>query len=103
MVRDWAAFLGAGHFDPLARRLSALVPAGSACVLDAGAGTGPHLRAVLTDVPAATGIALDISKVALRRAASAHPRIGAAGWGLLPPLPLRSRSMPASSNVCAPR
>lgn len=103
MVRDRAAFLGAGHFDPLARRLSALVPAGSACVLDAGAGTGHYLRAVLTDVPAATGIALDISKFALRRAASAHPRIGAAVWDLWQPLPVRSGSIDAIINVFAPR
>lgn len=89
MVAARAEFLSAGHYDFIS---AALVEAARAAyqgglVLDAGAGTGRHLAAVLDALPAAPGLALDVSKPALRRAARAHPRAGAAlcdTWGRLP-------------------
>jgi 23S rRNA (guanine745-N1)-methyltransferase len=106
MVRARAAFLGAGHFSPLVRLLAGEVaeclPA-QACVLDAGAGTGHYLGAVLDRVPGAVGLALDLSKFALRRAVRQHPRIGAAVWDLWRPLPVRTGSINAIINVFAPR
>jgi 23S rRNA (guanine745-N1)-methyltransferase len=111
MTRSRAAFLGAGHFASLARLLGEMAhgvvldtarPEG-ACVLDAGAGTGYYLAAALDRLPAATGIALDLSKYALRRAARAHPRMGAVAWDLWRPLPIRDRSMTTILNVFAPR
>lgn len=89
MVAARAEFLSAGHYDfisdALAGAARTVYPGG--LVLDAGAGTGRHLAAVLDALPAAPGLALDVSKPALRRAARAHPRAGAAlcdTWGRLP-------------------
>src|SRR4051812_16813967 len=83
MVAARAAFLGAGHFAPLAGLVAERAAAravGEGCVLDAGAGTGHYLAAVLDRLPERPGVALDISKHALRRAARAHPRAGALTW-----------------------
>jgi 23S rRNA (guanine745-N1)-methyltransferase len=112
MVRARDAFLGAGHFDPLMSLLGEQVapdlvhegegrPAPD--VLDAGAGTGQYLRAVLERSPGASGLALDISKHAARRAARAHPRIGAVVADLWRPLPVRNGATDALINVFAPR
>ncbi|GGL03547.1 SAM-dependent methyltransferase [Sphaerisporangium melleum] len=135
MVAARAAFLGAGHFAPLARQLRELLHAapvlasagdterhgtmvargtgapeqggsaaggrGPAVILDAGAGTGHYLAEVLG--PADTGIALDISKHALKRAARAHPRIGAVVADVWRPLPVRDACADVLLNVFAPR
>lgn len=104
MVRARETFLSAGHFVPAAGLLAQRVSDGGArSVLDAGAGTGYYLGAVLDRLPEAVGLALDISKYAARRAARAHPRIGAAVADLWRPLPVRSGSMDAIINVFAPR
>jgi 23S rRNA (guanine745-N1)-methyltransferase len=78
-------------------------PGGPRLVVDAGAGTGRHLAAVLDALPTAVGLALDVSKPALRRAARAHPRAGAAlcdTWGRLP---LGDAGTTVLLNVFAPR
>lgn len=107
MVRARADFLGAGHFAEvvgvLADRVRALSLPPDGCVLDAGAGTGHHLAAVLDRSPDAVGIAMDLSKHALRRAAVAHARIGAVGCDLWRAIPVRDRSMAVVTNVFAPR
>ncbi|WP_069816090.1 putative RNA methyltransferase [Streptomyces sp. TP-A0874] len=106
MVRARAEFLDSGHFAPLARllaeRTAAFCPAGGT-VLEAGVGTGHHLAAVLDALPRAVGLGLDSSKFALRLAARAHPRLGAASWDLWQPLPVRSGSVDVLLNVFAPR
>ncbi|WP_289008112.1 putative RNA methyltransferase [uncultured Thermomonospora sp.] len=106
MVRSRAAFLSAGHFgglaDLLAERAGAALAAG-ACVLDAGAGTGYYLARLLDRVPGAVGLAIDVSKHSLRRAARAHPRIGAVVADLWRPLPVRTAAVEAILNVFAPR
>lgn len=89
MVAARAEFLDAGHYDFISAAVAraARVAYQGGLVLDAGAGTGRHLAAVLDALPAASGLALDVSKPALRRAARAHPRAGAAlcdTWGRLP-------------------
>ncbi|GAA4609955.1 methyltransferase domain-containing protein [Actinoallomurus liliacearum] len=106
MVAARADFLGGGHFAPLteliAERAAALDP-GDGCVLDAGAGTGHYLAAVLDRMPGRSGIALDISKHALRRAAKAHPRIGALVWDVWRPFPVRTGTVSVLIDVFAPR
>ncbi|MFL6052282.1 MAG: putative RNA methyltransferase [Actinoallomurus sp.] len=106
MVAARADFLGGGHFDPLAdliaERAAALDP-GEGCVLDAGAGTGHYLAAALDRLPGRPGVALDISKHALRRAARAHPRIGALAWDVWRPLPVRTGAVSVLIDVFAPR
>lgn len=102
MTQARERFLGAGHFGALADLLADR--SGSAgTVLDAGAGTGHYLGRVLDRAPASAGLAIDISKHALRRAARAHPRIGAAVADLWSPLPVRTGAVSAILNVFAPR
>jgi 23S rRNA (guanine745-N1)-methyltransferase len=106
MVAARVEFLDGGHFAPLAdliaERAAAAAP-DEGCVLDAGAGTGYHLGAVLDRLPGRYGVALDISKHALRRAARAHPRIGALTWDVWRPLPVRTDSVAVLLDVFAPR
>ncbi|MEV4655288.1 putative RNA methyltransferase [Micromonospora sp. NPDC049301] len=72
-------------------------------VVDAGAGTGRYLGAVLAALPDAVGLALDVSKPALRRAARAHPRAAAALADTWQRLPLADASTSVLLNVFAPR
>ncbi|MGW8374512.1 putative RNA methyltransferase [Streptomyces sp. ODS28] len=106
MVQARSDFLGAGHYAPLARELGAVaercVP-GAETVLDAGAGTGYYLAAVLDALPGARGLGLDVSKFAARRLAKAHPRAAAATWDVWRPLPVRDGSADVLLNVFAPR
>jgi 23S rRNA (guanine745-N1)-methyltransferase len=106
MVAARADFLRRGHFGPLADlvadRAAALAPAGG-CVLDAGAGTGYYLASVLDRLPGRCGVALDVSKHALRRAARAHPRAGALAWDVWRPLPVRTGAVAVLLDVFAPR
>ncbi|WP_344468660.1 putative RNA methyltransferase [Kitasatospora kazusensis] len=111
MVAARSDFLAAGHYRPIADALAeAAVAAGAAgpagpgegLVADLGAGTGYYLAHVLART-GGTGAALDISKYALRRAAKAHPRIGAVVCDAWRPLPLRDASADLLLNVFAPR
>lgn len=105
MVAARAEFLDAGHYaglaDRLAQRAAALLRSG--LVVDAGAGTGYYLAHVLEKAPDTTGLALDVSALALRRAARAHDRLGAAVWNLWEPWPVASGSASLLLNVFAPR
>jgi 23S rRNA (guanine745-N1)-methyltransferase len=130
MVADRAAFLGAGHYGPLAQALADLASADLASadlasgasadvvleasealadvVLDAGAGTGYYLATVLGALRAggsagAVGLAMDVSVPALRRAARAAPGIGAIGWDTWQPFPIRAGAVSLVLNVFAPR
>lgn len=135
MVAAREAFLGAGHFEPLAealveeaeralggqalggraeRRVSGRtaralgdpakrpdVPPGS--IIDLGAGTGWYLARLLDGLPGRIGLALDLSKHALRRAARAHPRIAAVACDAWRPLPVRDSVADLVLSVFAPR
>ncbi|MET7803849.1 putative RNA methyltransferase [Micromonospora chersina] len=108
MVAARADFLAAGHYDPVAAALAAKareIVSGEAypLVVDAGAGTGWYLAAVLAALPDAVGLALDVAKPALRRAARAHPRAAAALADTWQRLPLADRSTAVLLNVFAPR
>lgn len=114
MVAARTAFLGAGHYDPIAECLAAesaralaapAVDAAAAAggVVDVGAGTGHYLARVLDRLPDRVGLALDVSKYALRRAARAHPRAGAAVCDTWRSLPVRTGAAALALNVFAPR
>jgi 23S rRNA (guanine745-N1)-methyltransferase len=108
MVAARERFLIAGHFDPLADAVAAeaeraLAAGSGGAVLDLGAGTGFHLSAVLERLPGRVGIALDLSKHALRRAARAHERIGAVAADAWRPLPVRDGAVALALSVFAPR
>ncbi len=89
MVAARAALLGAGHYRPLADAIVAVAGryAPPGLVVDIGAGTGYYLHALLAARPTDPGLALDVSKAALRRAGAAHPRLAAVradAWRRLP-------------------
>jgi len=121
MVSARAGFLAAGHFAPVAAALAEEAAAAAAvsaaasttatataqpagCVAEAGAGTGYYLATVLSALPPEhAGLALDASKAALRRAARAHPRIGAVGCDVWHALPVADQAATVVLNVFAPR
>lgn len=124
MVRARRDFLGAGHFAGIAGALAdtaaALLADGGqyrvgagvagtgaelplGCVTDVGAGTGYYLAAVLDRLPRHAGLALDISKHAVRVAARAHRRIGAVACDAWRPLPVVDSASDLVLNVFAPR
>ncbi|MFG1839083.1 putative RNA methyltransferase [Micromonospora sp. NPDC049175] len=125
MVAARADFQAAGHYDVISAALAAAATEAVArlrasaatstvptpepgvgaypLVVDAGAGTGRYLGAVLAALPDAVGLALDVSKPALRRAARAHPRAAAALADTWQRLPLADASTAVLLNVFAPR
>ena len=104
MVAAREAFLAAGHFEPLAEALCDEVDrALPGCVIDLGAGTGWYLARVLDRLPGRQGLALDLSKHALRRAARAHARIGAVACDAWRRLPVRDDVAALVLSVFAPR
>jgi 23S rRNA (guanine745-N1)-methyltransferase len=114
MTTARADFLAAGHYAPLAAAMAQAAQAALAqaalagadapgCVADVGAGTGYYLAAVLDAAPRRAGLALDISKFALRRAARAHPRIGAVGCDVWQRLPVADAAAGVVLSVFAPR
>lgn len=108
MVAARTSFLAGGHYDPIVQAVcdgaepaAADGPAG--CLLDLGAGTGHHLAAVLDRSPRRSGVALDSSKYAARRAARAHPRLGAVVCDVWRRLPVRTGAAALVLDVFAPR
>ena len=108
MVAARRAFLEAGHFTPITDAVAnairdAIGDRVSGVYLDAGAGTGFLLSALLERTPESVGIALDVSKHAIRIAARSHERIGALVADVWEPLPLRDGCAAVVLNVFAPR
>lgn len=123
MVVAREQFLASGYFRPIADALAEAVVAlnldkrnaleavaRDIIVLDTGAGTGYYLSVVLSRLEAAIGlgvkalgIATDISKRAVQRAAQAHPAIGALVADTWHRLPVASNVVDAIINVFAPR
>lgn len=100
MVAARLEFLDAGHFEPLTAAVAAAAGAGP--VLDLGAGTGHHLRAVIERC-GGPGLAVDTSKLAARRAARVHPRVGSVVADAWSRLPVRDGVIGTVLNVFAPR
>ena len=101
-----------GRYAPLvaavAERAAALARvaspgAGLGCVVDAGAGPGHYLAALLDRRAELVGIALDVAKPAARAAARAHPRLNAIVADAWRSLPLRDGAADLLLNVFAPR
>ncbi|MFD2469666.1 putative RNA methyltransferase [Amycolatopsis silviterrae] len=102
MVDARAAFLSSGAYAPLADAVAA-AGSGAGLIIDAGAGPGYYLSRVLDDAPNAVGLALDVSAIALRRAARAHSRLGAAVWNLWEPWPVGDGVASVVLDVFSPR
>jgi 23S rRNA (guanine745-N1)-methyltransferase len=105
MVAAREEVLRAGHLDliadALAEESARLAPDGA--VLEVGAGTGFYLARVLERLPGRIGLALDVSKPALRRAARAHERIYAVAGDAWDSLPLGDSVAALVLSVFAPR
>ncbi|MGI5864353.1 MAG: putative RNA methyltransferase, partial [Myxococcales bacterium] len=108
-VQAREAFLAGGHYRPLAEALAdcaaqALGPqVEGQLVVELGAGTGYYLARVLDRAAGSVGLALDLSKYAARRAARAHPRMGAVVADVTAALPLQSGCAAVAMSVFAPR
>lgn len=105
MVSARDRFLASGHYRAVADRLAALAGGHSRTprVLDVGTGTGYYLARLLDASPAARGIGLDVSVAAARRAARAHPRLGAVVADAWQVLPVVDGSIDVVLDVFAPR
>lgn len=107
MVADRVAFLEAGHYAGVAEALGdAVLDGGGGAperLLDLGGGTGHHLAAVLDRLPRATGVVLDASPYAARRAARSHPRAMAVVADTWARLPVRDGAVDRVLVVFAPR
>jgi 23S rRNA (guanine745-N1)-methyltransferase len=106
MVATRAELLAAGHLGPVtAAAVGAAHTAAGAdgLVVDVGAGTGHHLAAVLDALPDHHGVALDVSKAAVRFAARAHPRVGAVAADVWRGLPLGEGCADLVLDLFAPR
>lgn len=105
MVDARHRFLESGHYAPIADAVAAAVvrfaPPGGP-VIDIGAGTGWYLARVL-DTYDGSGLALDISKYAARRAARAHPRAGAVVADAWTRLPVADGAVAAILDIFSPR
>lgn len=109
MVAARERFLAAGHYAPIAEALAEACSGlpEDAAILDAGAGTGYYLAAVLDRLAAggrrrARAIALDLAPHALRRAARLDG-VTALVWDLWRPLPVAAGVVDAVLDVFAPR
>lgn len=108
MVAAREVFLGKGHYAAIAEAVAtaatiALADGPAGCVAEVGAGTGYYLAAALDALPGRTGLALDISKAAAKRAARAHASVSAFVCDAWERLPLRDGSVALLLDVFAPR
>jgi len=71
--------------------------------VDVGAGTGYYTVAVLDALPAATGLALDLSKHAAKRSSRAHDRLQAVVCDAWAGLPVASGAAALVLDVFSPR
>ena len=102
MVAARQRFLDAGHFDPISDAVARTL-SGCRRIVDAGGGTGHHLARALDRAPDSRGLVVDVSAAAARRAARAHPRLGAVVADTWRSLPVRSSVADAVLCVFAPR
>jgi 23S rRNA (guanine745-N1)-methyltransferase len=107
MVAARERFLAAGHFQPLVEALAeaagGVEPGLEGAVVDLGCGTGQYLAAVLDALPDRTGIGVDNSKFAARRAAKSHPRASAVVADIWDEIPIRNDAAALMLNVFSPR
>jgi 23S rRNA (guanine745-N1)-methyltransferase len=108
MVEARIQFLGADHYGSISQAVAAAAaslcdPDAEGLVVEAGAGTGYYIAAVLDALPGFSGLALDVSKAASRKAAKAHPRCGAALCDVWRELPLADGVARLVLSVFAPR
>ncbi|GGG14783.1 SAM-dependent methyltransferase [Rhodococcoides trifolii] len=105
MVAARGDFLDSGHYDPLMSAVADAVAESPAVgrVLDVGVGTGHYLARILDTSTETTGLGIDVSKAAARRAARAHPRIASVVADVWQQLPVRAGVIDVVTSVFSPR
>jgi 23S rRNA (guanine745-N1)-methyltransferase len=108
MVEARVQFLGAGHYAFIAQGIAGAAVAAigqnaDGLLVEAGAGTGYYLSSALEALPGFSGLALDVSKAALRRASRAHSRCAAALCDVWRELPVMDGAARLVLSVFAPR
>jgi 23S rRNA (guanine745-N1)-methyltransferase len=103
MVEARLDFLREGHYSPIREALVEAAPAGDGLVVEVGAGTAYYLAGVVEAGPGRTGLALDVSRYAARRAAKVSARIGSVVCDAWRELPVRDGAAQVLLNVFAPR
>jgi 23S rRNA (guanine745-N1)-methyltransferase len=106
-----AAFLEAGHFNPVASTIAAHVahadpasPVGGWRVLDAGCGTGHHLAGVSAALRTpAIGLGFDIAKAAAQRAARRWRELAFAVADVWAEWPVRDQAADLVLSIFAPK
>lgn len=104
MVAARSAFLGAGHYRPIADAVSSGLPtdASGLCV-DLAGGTGYYLARLLDTRPGLRGLSLDISRSAAITTARLHPRIASITADAWQRLPIRTGAADHVLNIFGPR
>ncbi|RNE62334.1 methyltransferase domain-containing protein [Cryobacterium tepidiphilum] len=98
------AFLATGAYAALREALaSALAERSPRRIVDVGCGTGYYLDGVLSRLPSAAALAMDLSPVAVTRAVRRSERIDGLVANVWSPLPIRDGAADAVLNVFAPR
>ncbi|MFJ3379187.1 putative RNA methyltransferase [Curtobacterium sp. NPDC090217] len=105
MVDARIRFLGRGHYAPVERALAAVVASAAApgIVLDVGSGPGTYLAHALRAADGRLGVALDLSPVAIRRAARMSVVAGAVVGDVTERLPIVDGASAVVLDVFAPR
>ncbi|WIB60082.1 methyltransferase domain-containing protein [Curtobacterium sp. MCLR17_007] len=105
MVDARIRFLGRGHYALVERALAAVVASSDApgVVLDVGSGPGTYLAQALRAADGRLGVALDLSPVAVRRAARVHERVDAVVADVTERLPVVDGAAAVVLDVFAPR
>ena len=103
MVAARAHLLAQGYFDAVTDAIRETVLTKYQIMIEVGAGTGHYLARLLEADGAAIGLAIDVSKAALRRAARAHPRMAAVRADVWRGLPIADGAADLVLDVFAPR
>jgi 23S rRNA (guanine745-N1)-methyltransferase len=113
MVAARDAVASAGHLDAISAAVTATVTGllgaahrpypGRGLIVEVGAGTGHYLAGALDAGPELIGLAVDVSKPALRRAGRAHPRMAAIRADIWHGVPLATGAADVVLDVFAPR
>lgn len=103
MVAARLRFLDAGHYRPILDAVAGGIDPRTRTWVEPGAGPAWYLSRLLEAHPAAHGLAGDVSVAAARRAARAHPRIGAVVFDTWREWPVADASADLVLAIFAPR
>lgn len=104
MIEARSTFLAGGFYAPIRDALIAATADAGGLIVEVGAGTAYYLSGVVAAHPDRTGLALDVSRYAARRAAKVDPeRIGSVICDAWKELPVQDGAAKVVIDVFAPR